>query len=37
MQIDLTARTRLVWLAGAMVLGMLSQWCTVFGPCGALI
>lgn len=27
--------TRLVWLAGAVVMGTLSQWCTAFGPCGA--
>lgn len=35
MQIELNTRTRMMWLAGAMVLGTLSQWCMAFGPCGA--
>ncbi|MEN9932418.1 MAG: hypothetical protein RIS17_991 [Pseudomonadota bacterium] len=29
--------TRLVWLAGAVVMGTLSQWCMAFGTCGAPI
>lgn len=37
MQIELNARTRSLWLAGAMVMGVLSQWCMAFGPCGAPI
>lgn len=35
MQVELNARTRMIWLAGALTLGMLSQWCMAFGPCGA--
>lgn len=35
MQIELNARTRLLWLGGALMMGTLSQWCTAFGPCGA--
>jgi hypothetical protein len=37
MQVELNARTRALWLAGALVLGTLSQWCMAFGPCGAPI
>jgi hypothetical protein len=37
MQVELTARTRMLWLAGAVVLGLAHQWCMVFGPCGAPI
>lgn len=31
----MTARMRLAWLAGAVVMGVAAQWCMVFGPCGA--
>ena len=37
MQMELSAHTRGLWLAGAVVMGTLSQWCMVFGPCGAPI
>ncbi len=37
MQVEMNARTRMTWLMGALVLGTLSQWCMVFGPCGAPI
>jgi hypothetical protein len=32
---ELTLKDRAFWLAGAVVMGLLSQWCMVFGPCGA--
>lgn len=35
MQIELTGRTRALWLAGAVIMGMLSQWCLTYGPCAA--
>ena len=37
MHVELTARTRAAWLAGALMMGVLSQWCMAFGPCGAPI
>ncbi len=33
--VELTARTRALWLAGAALLGLVSQWCAVLGPCAA--
>lgn len=35
MQVELNARTRMLWLARAIMLGTLNQRCMVFGPCGA--
>lgn len=35
MQMELN--TRALWLAGALVMGTLSQWFMAFGPCGAPI
>jgi hypothetical protein len=35
MQVELNARTRGLWLAGAMLMGLLSQWCVNYGPCAA--
>jgi hypothetical protein len=35
MQVELNARTRMLWLVGAIVMGTLSQWCMTFGPCAA--
>jgi hypothetical protein len=32
---ELSARGRVVWLAGAVLLGLASQWCINFGPCAA--
>ena len=32
---ELTLRGKLLWLAGAMLLGLASQWCINFGPCAA--
>ncbi len=29
----LDARGRLLWLAGAVLMGLMSQWCAVYGPC----
>jgi hypothetical protein len=37
MELNTRTRTRALWLAGAMVMGTLSQWCMAFGPCGAPI
>jgi hypothetical protein len=37
MQMELNTRIRALWLAGAMVMGTLSQWCMAFGPYGAPI
>lgn len=35
MTVELTLRTRALWLAGAVIMGLLSQMCMMFGPCGA--
>jgi hypothetical protein len=32
---DLSARGRVIWLVGALLLGFASQWCVNFGPCAA--
>ncbi len=37
MHAELNSRTRGLWLAGALVMGTLSQWCMASGPCGAPI
>ena len=37
MDVKLDNRTRSLWLAGAVLMGFLSQWCMAFGPCGAPI
>lgn len=31
--LPLTARSRALWLAGAVLMGLISQWCMAFGPC----
>jgi hypothetical protein len=31
--LPLNNRTRALWLAGALLMGVISQWCTAFGPC----
>ena len=31
----MTWRLQMAWLAGALALGLASQWCTAFGPCAA--
>lgn len=31
--VALTPRTRALWLAGAVLVGLISQWCTAFGAC----
>ena len=31
----MTMQTRLVWLAGALLMGLASQWCVNFGVCAA--
>jgi hypothetical protein len=33
--IELTRRGRLLWLAGAMLVGLLSQYCVNYGVCAA--
>jgi hypothetical protein len=35
MQVELNGRVRAIWFAGAVMMGLLSQWCMAFGPCGA--
>ncbi len=37
MQVELNARTRMIWLAGALLMGLLSQWCVNYGLCAAPI
>jgi hypothetical protein len=34
---ELTKRERLYWLAGALLMGALSQWCVNYGPCAAYL
>ena len=31
----MTMKVRMTWLAGAMLMGMASQWCVNFGVCAA--
>jgi hypothetical protein len=35
--IELTLRGRLLWLAGAMLIGLASQYCINYGICAAPI
>ena len=32
---ELTGRAKLLWLAGAILLGFASQWCVNYGICAA--
>jgi hypothetical protein len=34
---ELSARGRVVWLAGALLLGLASQWCVNYGDCAAIL
>jgi hypothetical protein len=34
---ELSARGRLVWLAGALLIGLASQWCINYGICAVPI
>jgi hypothetical protein len=35
MQVELNGRTRALWLAGAVLMGLMSQWCINYGVCAA--